>query len=780
MDKMESKHMQTGFAKVLKELQPKRLVPSLVAGLVAGTVAILIEISFAALIFSGDLSAFVSNGIGFTLFGASLIGILIALFSSFPGMVALPQDVPAALLAVAAASIASQLPPSTPPQNLFANAVAAIVLTSLLTGIFTLILGTFNLGSLIRYIPYSVIGGFLAGTGWLLVRGGLGVITGLSLGSADLPALFQPAMLIKWAPGLVFAALLLFILRRFSHFLVIPTVVLGSIGLFYLVAWLAGLSFSEANAQGWLLGALPQGNLWRPVPWSAWRQVDWRLVVGQLGTMGTVAIVSALSVLLNASGIEVTARRDVDLNRELRATGIANIAASLVGSPAGYGALSLSVLGVRVGVSSRLVGILAAAMCGLVLFTGASFVSYFPKFVVGGLVIFLGLAFLVEWLFDAWFKLSKADYLIVVLIMLTMGIVGTLQGVGLGFILAVILFVVEYSRIDVVRHTLSGTNFHSNVERPRLYRELLRQKGNWLYILELQGFVFFGTANRLLEQVRHIVLNRQNLRAANHSSTRFIILDFRRVSGLDASAVLSFVKIKQLAQAQGLLLVFTHLSSRIQRQMEKEVLTAADQGCWRVEPDLDHGVEWCEEQIIQTLNEAGLAARTRSAKQELEVFLPHSKRIVSVLDLLVEEKAEVAEAAQAAAPSVENLAQYLERLDVEAGYVLIQQGEPTRGLYFIERGQVRVQTQAESGEVVRIRTTGPGTVIGEMGVYLGAPASATVVTNQPSTLFRLSAESLKQMEQDDPALSAAFHKFIAQLLSERLLSTTQMLQALMD
>src|SRR6266487_278427 len=78
---------------------------------------------------------------------------------------------------------------------LSATVGAAIVLTTLATAATFLLLGQFRRGSLVRYLPYPVIGGFLAGTGWLLVLGGLGVMTTVPAQLGDLPSLFLPPTL---------------------------------------------------------------------------------------------------------------------------------------------------------------------------------------------------------------------------------------------------------------------------------------------------------------------------------------------------------------------------------------------------------------------------------------------------------------------------------------------------------------------------------------------------------------------------------------------------------
>ena len=105
--------------------------------------------------------------------------------------------------------------------------------------------------------------------------------------------------------------------------------------------------------------------------------------------------------------------------------------------------------------------------------------------------------------------------------------------------------------------------FHSTVDRLPMERRVLHEWGGEITILRLQGYLFFGTANVLLDRVR-ARLNDQNL-----PPLRFLILDFSRVSGLDSSAVASFARICQLTEAGEVALVLTQLSADMKAQLEK-------------------------------------------------------------------------------------------------------------------------------------------------------------------------------------------------------------------
>jgi CRP-like cAMP-binding protein len=129
---------------------------------------------------------------------------------------------------------------------------------------------------------------------------------------------------------------------------------------------------------------------------------------------------------------------------------------------------------------------------------------------------------------------------------------------------------------------------------------------------------------------------------------------------------------------------------------------------------------------------------------------------------------------------VSELMAYFERQEVAKGSYLIRQGDPPEALYFIESGQVTVQLEREDGKMTRLRTMGFGTVVGELGFYLGQLASASVVVQQPGTIYRLSIEALKRMNETNPKTAALFHEFMAHLLAERLANTNNTLQALLD
>ncbi|MEO8293116.1 MAG: hypothetical protein ABI635_08235, partial [Actinomycetota bacterium] len=148
-----------------------RVAAMIIAGAVIGLVEVVLAVSFAALVYGGYLAQFLANGIGLYLVAASLTLAILAWRAGARGVVGSVQDAAAAVLGVVGTNAALAAFGSS--DRAFLTVVAATLVVTLLTSLTFLLLGTFRLGNLARFIPYPVVGGFLAGTGWLLMKGGL-------------------------------------------------------------------------------------------------------------------------------------------------------------------------------------------------------------------------------------------------------------------------------------------------------------------------------------------------------------------------------------------------------------------------------------------------------------------------------------------------------------------------------------------------------------------------------------------------------------------------------
>jgi sulfate permease, SulP family len=724
-------------------------LPNVLAGAISGTLILSYGISFAALIFTGHLARYLPAGIGVLLASSFVLGAIVALRSSYRPMIAAPQENTSVILALVAAQVARKLGTGA---GALPTLIATFGVASICTGALFFLLGRFRLGKIVRFIPYPVVGGFLAGTGWLLVQGSLSVMSGLTVTAAEVPQLFERAALARWIPGLAFGLVLTAVLRRPRHVMVLPAMLAGGTGLFYAAVRASGLGASGAMAKGLLLGPFASGSLWPPITPARLAEVDWSAVRGSACDIAACAVLAGISLLLNAAGLELATEQDLDIDRELRITGVANVVAGLLGGVPGYLSLGESTLNHKAGARSRAPGLISAGLCAVALVAGTQVIAYVPKAILGGMLLYLGLSFLIETVYDAWFRLPRGEHALVLLILGVVVTLGFIQGVGAGIVVASFLFALNYARIDVVKHAISGAGLRSKAGRSPADEAILQETGACVHVLQLQGYLFFGTAFQLLHRVR------ERLLAAEPLPARFIVLDFRHVDGLDSSAVATFARMRKLAEARGALLLLTSLPPSVRRQIERggclrEGEDGEDGGSIRTFADLDHGIEWCEEQLLADV--AGSRASSGAPACEPEAATRQGDLVARLCHL-----------------------EYLARVEAPEGFDLYAKGDASHDLYFIESGELEAFIDLADGHSLRLRTMGKGSVVGESGLYLGTRRSASVRTTRPTVLYRLSLAELDRMKARAPEVAAAFHQFVARLLADRLVHTTSAAQLL--
>ncbi len=715
-----------------------------------GILTVITSVSFGVVIFSGGFSEVLPWGIGVLLFSAAVINTIVSSFSAYPPVVATLSDNSIPVLSLVARQIADLMPNATTEEKLL-TLTATIVLNSIVGGAILMALGRFRLGGLIRFIPYPVVGGFIASTGLLLVQGAFQSLSGVDYDHLNVAQFLQPNVLFQWLPAVFFAIAMYILPKSIQHFLLLPGIIVASIALFYLGMAVTGTSIPQATTQQLLLGTMPASGLFQFKTIPAMTGANWTVVAQQLPTLAALWLIDAIALLLNANGIELLVKRDFDLNRELRIAGAASIVSGIGGGAGGFSSLNETALVKQLGGTSRSVGRIIAAMCVAIAFGSAEGLAYFPKFILIGIPLLYGMEPLYEWIYQAWFKFARSDYAIVLLIVAVTATAGYLQGIAVGLMAAIVLFVINYSQLAVTKRISSGRYYHSNVLRTPEEMDLLEAQGDRILVLELQGVIFFGTANKLLNLIHD--------RISQTPQIQYIILDFRLVNDLDASAVLSFAKLEQLANQKPVHLLFTQLSKEAKQRLDQaDCLEESDPMCHRFD-DLDRGLEWCEQQILQTHHLDQIAPDSEVPDRALSRYL----------------KSVFIDTHQ-----VDRLMALLKTCSLQLGEYLFRQGDPFDGLYFVASGQVSVVLELEQNQTKRIRTYTIGNTIGEMGLYRQTVRMASVIADKPSTLYFLSSEAFEQIETTDPLLAANVHRFVVNLLAERLEHREQELKNLLQ
>jgi SulP family sulfate permease len=701
---------------------------------VIGLVEVVLVVSFATLSFNGYLYQFQKQAIGLYLAGAAIALAVLAWSAGGRGVVGGVQEAAAAALVLVTMKVAVSAFGS--PNRAFLTAVAATLVVTMATGLVFLLLGSFRLGRLIRLVPYPVVGGFLAGTGWLLLKGGVGVAAGTELYLRTMNLFGKSFQLARWIPALVFGVLILVATRVWKRPMVLPIAVAIALVLFGIGLLVTGLTVDDAWSGSWMFGPFATDRLLEPWTYRALAGADWWAILKQSGSIATAVVVAVIACFSNVGRVELMSEKDLDTDRELRAAGATSLVAGPFGGIPSSHAPMLTSLARGMRPSAREVGLVAALVPAAATLFGGRLVELIPRFVIGGVLVFVGLAFIAEWLVDAWRDLSRGEYAVVLAIFGTIAARGYLDGVLVGLIAAVALFAFNYSRIEVVRQVEFGTTYRSNVERSAADRLALRELADRVMVLRVNGFVFFGVANSLVERIRTRV---------KAGPLRYLVVDLRRATGMDSSAMLAFQKVAQLADATGFELVFSDAPEAIRAKLASGGIVPAE-GAVRFDPDLDRALEHCEDGLLADLHRVA----SPDGADELLADLP------------------------------DRIRSHFERVILPEGTVLMRQGEQLGDLFVLESGRLRVEATTPEGTRIRLGSVRPGVMVGEVAFYLGGPRMADVIAEKPSVVLRLSRLAIERMEAEEPDLAAALHRRLAETLAERASDTLRAYDALLD
>jgi len=719
-------------------LTPGILFRSLSAAAVLAVLNVATAVSIGTLVFSGALTPFVSLGIGLFLVATAFAGFMIPATSGYKALLAGPRAGQSPIFAAMAAAIALTMQ-GQPIETIAVTVVAAILVTTLIVGTFMFTVGFARMGTMARYIPFPVMGGFFAGLGYLLTKGGITVAAGPLVDSTTLMSFVSPEVMMHLLPAVFFGVVLFLLEQRISHWLLVPTFLAAAIGLFYVILFATGTSIEVATQQGWLTVFESSTKSFFPVvTFSQLPLVDWGVVAQQSGTIVVLCVLSVIMLLLDISGVEIIINRDLDPNRELRSAGLSNVIGTFAASPLGFGAAADTAVAYKLGGDKFLMIAIYTALILAVIIIGPAPIAFVPSSIVGGFLIYIGLSFLIEWVWKKRLKLPFADVLVICIILVTVAVFGILEGVAIGVVLATVLFVHKYSQLSVVKSAMDGAEHVSNIDRHRDDQAYLDAHGNLVQLFVLQGFLFFGSASRLLSQIKLV------LDGGDPKTKRFLVIDFTRVDEMDSSAANSFAKLMQICVRENVVLCLAGDQPAIIARLSSlgEELELAD-GVLQIFGEFDVAAGWCDDQLLLNFlgrNPAG------------QIMNPD----VLLMDLLDDKDV------------VATISGYFDQGTLASGAVLFEQGETGDSLYLILGGSISIVINLPGGQPLTVRTMRAGSILGEMAVYTGSPRSASAVAHHECVLYRLTVDSYNKLVSDHPVEAGLFSSYIVRLMAERL------------
>eukprot|EP01038_Epipyxis_sp_PR26KG_P008476 gene8476-11458_t len=473
-------------------------------GVIGGLMCVPITVSFCSIIFrDAAFESFMPLLVKLVLFSSAIHQICFCIFSSLPFAVGQVQDAGLIFLSAMAGSVATGCTAMNNKAAIVPTTLFTLAISTSTLGLMLIAVSKMKLASVIQYLPMPVIGGYLAFIGFFCGEAGLQMMAGVA-NSADL---FASRSIILLLPGVVAGGGMYVLLRTVKSPFVLPVCMILVLVIFYCVLLVTNTSLEQARNYGWISPLSPSVAFY-----SSWllfdvRLVEWSLLPRQIFRLLGMFLVVAFSSSLDVAAIEMELGLPLDYDRELNTVGISNLASGILGGYTGSYIFTQTIFNMRRGVQNRLCGYIIAAIEIAMILNPISIICILPKMFFGSLLILISIDLLQEWLIAARKKMMISEYIVCLLTFAAIKMTEIETGMLIGIIFAMISFVITYAKLQTVSVATLQTSTVIRTFEERA--ALMNQKGK-VVTISLKGYIFFGSAVRILEEVKSYVVIRQN------------------------------------------------------------------------------------------------------------------------------------------------------------------------------------------------------------------------------------------------------------------------------
>lgn len=687
---------------------------------------------YASIIFSGALSGYLSVGVASALVGWMLLSFFVTFTSKEPLHIANLDDQAVVIFGSITLLISNQIGNGAATSSELVTILAVMGITSGIFAVCCYFVGRYGLSKLLDLLPFPVICGFMISIGWLLLQAGFEVTTGFNISFTFFEDLQNSERFWLLVASMVSGIFLAYLLAKLEKFWALPAVLAIMLVGYYLVIFFWDISHVSQTSGGWLFHVSESRGVPEILQTVSIDNINWRFVLDVVPEIITIVFLGVLYTSMTLASMKLGSNEDLEISDEFKVIGAGNLFCALSCSPPGYTDVVSTTMFKRFGASSRWMPISSSLVGFVVLLFGASIINYLPKYLITtGIFLFVFQIFY-QWLYVNVKGFSGTDYAIVLVILTTSIFVGFMQGVFMGIILTVLLFVIRYSLIRVVESKTSLRDMRSSVERSGACNNTLLEFGSPFLVYNLRGFLFFGSANRVLDEVLGEALKDKQVRA--------ITMDMSKVTGVDISALNTFSQIKKICDNHEVLLSYSNISTNLKAKMisVSGVSIQGDQALFF--ESTDFAIEYFEDFILN--------------EQDIDkVALP----IEGILRNLIKGESKVA-----------LLLNSLEKITLLKGESLFKQGDKNDGFYIIQTGALFAYL--EKGDTqIRVKKFRSGSLVGELSGYLDDKfRSAGIDADEDSVVYHLSLEKLIFLEKENEALMSCIHELLATSLAKRI------------
>ena len=685
----------------------------------------------ATLVFAPLGPAYLPHGVLACLVGAIAGGFLAALLSSTPVTLSSPRSAQCVVIAALVSALSRDVAIPAPQ-----FVIALTCVATLLAGAMQIVGGIFRVGQLVRFVPYPVIAGFTHGISLILFL----VYIPVALGTSAVPRLEWPV----WSavvPGSVMVAAVTIVVamivwRRWPR---LPAFFLGM---------MAGVATHAAFTQ-WAPGLVAGAAVldMAGLPMRLEPPAEWGNLVGAVrdptiwshvsSFAVALAVVASVDSLLAVAIVETRHNVRSRPDRDLMAQGAANVASGALGGVS-VSYSSAQVESAYEGGARTRVASLAAPFAVLAMVAGAIFTGVgVPLAALAGLMLLMAARITDPWAFalirTAWKTRRKLDsavshsLAVYGLVALSVMLLGVIPALAIGVTASALMFLRTMNR-QVVRRVSTGLVLRSRRLFPPAVARVLARRMQEVAVMELQGPLFFGTSDRIVDEVSKLP-----------AGTRYLVLDLARVQAIDQTAVA----------------VVLRVAAKLKSEKRTLLLSGNPPGLLSVAgslppafPDRDRAVEWIEERFMAeatmpvppaVLPPSAFARQLKFDERGTEVLIRHC-------------------------PVVE----------FPAGSTIFRAGDESKELYFLLAGRVTIIL----GDM-RLVTFLAGNIFGDVAFVDGEPRSADAVCDEASRVMVLDRETLAKIEAEAPELAGKVHVALAMEIAGRLRATDRIVREIL-
>ena len=432
------------------------------------------------------------------------------------------------------------------------NPTVVIPLLGLLIGCTQVLFGFLKLGNLTQFVSRSVLVGFTAGAGLLIVMNQLAPLLGLQTPAAQhmLEQLWLTLEQVRetnfYALGIGVASMViaLTVPRWLPRWLPTPLVVVT----------LAAIAVKVFNLGD--KGVLLVGDLPTQLPEVTLPMFDPRFLADIADDALAMAIIGSIEMLSISKSIAMTTEQRLDNNQGCIGLGLANIAAAFFQCMPGSGSFTRSALNFMTGARTRFAGVFSGLWLAALLLVFGHWIHWIPLASLAGLLIILGLQ-MFEWHhIRVAFRATRSDAAVLILTFVSAVVLNLRQAIIIGVISSLVLFLRKASTPHLVEYDLEGDTM-------REIRKPSERSHPQISIIHVEGELFFGAADLFEEEVR---------RLARDPNIRVVILRMKNARHLDATAVMALEALLKFLRIGNRLLLVSGATPDVMRVLNNSGL----------------------------------------------------------------------------------------------------------------------------------------------------------------------------------------------------------------